>query len=119
MEITNLNQLTRRDLHGFRTWGSGDISTMTIRTTLATLRVFLEFCASVDAVESGLREKVVLPDVDREEESRDIKLDESRATEILDHLNRFEYATRSHVIFAIMWHTGIRLGTLRAFDVDD
>lgn len=68
--ITNLNNLTGRDLHRFRTWRSQqDISKMTLRTNLATLRVFLEFCHTIDAVDEGLREKVVLPDVDRAEQS--------------------------------------------------
>lgn len=119
-DIENLNELSGRDLHRYRTWRSrDDISTMTLRTHLATLRVFLEFAASVDAVDQGLREKVVLPEVSREEESRDVKLSESRGERVLDHLDQFEYASRDHVIFALLWHTGIRLGTLRAFDVDD
>ncbi|MFU1780728.1 tyrosine-type recombinase/integrase [Haloarcula japonica] len=118
--IENLNNLTGRDLHRFRTWRSRqDISTMTLRTSLATLRVFLEFCASIDGVEQGLREKVVLLEVDREEQSKDVKLDVDRAEAILEHLERFEYASRAHVILAILWHTGVRLGTLRALDVDD
>jgi len=119
-EIEDLNDLTGRDLHRFRTWRSQqDVSTVTLRTNLATLRVFLEFCASIDAVEQGLREKVVLPEVDPEEESKTVKLEEDRANAILDHLDRFRYASREHVIMAILWHTGIRIGTLRAFDLRD
>ncbi|WP_436909925.1 tyrosine-type recombinase/integrase [Halosimplex marinum] len=117
--ITNLNNLTGRDLHRYRTWRADGISPTTLRGNLATLRVFLEFCASIDAVESGMREKVVLPEVDREDESRDVKLDHGRASEIMKHLERFEYASREHVIMAVLWHTGIRLGTLRALDVRD
>ena len=119
-DIDNMNELTGRDLHRFRTWRSRqDISKVTLKTNLATLRVFLEFCASIDGVEQGLREKVVLPEVDREEEAKDVKLEAGRAEAILDHMSRFEYASRDHVIMAILWHTGMRLGTLRALDVDD
>lgn len=119
-EIENLNELTGRDCHRFRTWRSQqDITTMTLRTNLATLRVFLEFCASIDGVEQGLREKVVLPDIDRKEQSKDVKLDVDHAEAIIEHLERFEYASRTHVVFSILWHTGIRLGTLRALDIDD
>lgn len=66
-----------------------------------------------------MREKVVIPEVGKQEQARDVKLEADRAEAILDHLNRFEYASRDHVIIAILWHTGIRLGTLRAIDVDD
>lgn len=119
-DIDNLNELTGRDLHRFRTWRAGQgITTMTLRTNLATLRVFLEFCASIDGVQQGLREKVVLPEVDKGDQSKDVKLEAGRAEAILDHLSRFEYASRDHVIVAILWHTGMRLGTLRALDVDD
>lgn len=118
-DIDNLNELSGRDLHRFRTWRSkDDITTMSLRTNLATLRVFPESAASIDAVEQGLREKVVLPTVSQEE-SRDVKLSEERGERILDHLDQFEYASRDHVIFAVLWHTGNRLGTLRSFDVDD
>lgn len=119
-EIDNLNELTGRDLHRYRTWRSSDgITATTLRGNLATLRVYLEFCASIDAVPQGLREKVVLPDIDREEESRDVLLDEAFAEDLLEYLQRFEYASRDHLIVALLWHTGIRLGTLRSFDVDD
>lgn len=124
--IENLNELTGRDLHRFRVWrrnGEGDdygeIGKVTLRGILATLRVFLEFCTGVDAVEPGMRERVLLPEVNAEEAARDEKLDEEQARAILDHLDRFQYASREHVIVALLWHTGIRLGSLRAFDVGD
>lgn len=117
--ITNLNNLTGRELHRFRTWRGEQVSPITLKTTLATLRVFLEFCATIDGVEQGLREKVVLPKVDSDDEARESMLDEDRAKAILDYIDRYEYASRDHVVIAILWHTGIRTGTLRALDVDD
>lgn len=118
-EIEDLNELTGRDLHEYRVWRSQGITPLTLKGNLATLRVFLEFLAAIDAVPEGMREKVVLPDVSPGEESRDEKLEEHRAERILGYLDNFEYASRAHVVFAILWHTGIRLGTLRALDVDD
>lgn len=38
---------------------------------------------------------------------------------ILEHLDQYNYASREHVVTAILWHTGIRLGSLRAFDLGD
>ncbi|ELY70614.1 tyrosine-type recombinase/integrase [Natrinema versiforme] len=117
--IDNLNELTGRDLHRYRVWRQQDVNIVTLRGQLATLRVFLEFCASIDAVEPGMRERVKLPDVDRGDEARDEMLDADRAHKIIGYLERYKRASREHVIMAILWHTGIRLGSLRAVDLED
>lgn len=119
-DIENLNTLTGRDLHRFRSWRLDDgVNKVTLSGVLQTLRKFLEFAASIDAVEEGMRERVLLPDVDPEEEASDVILEEDRAREILDYLETFRYASRKHVILAVLWHTGCRMGTLRALDVGD
>lgn len=123
-DLENLNNLTGRDLQRYRQWrkngegeGYGEIKNVTIRSNLATLRVFLEYCANIDAVEPGLRERVMLPEV--EDGSRDSKIPEERMRDILDKLERFEYASRRHIIVALMWHGALRVGSMRALDVDD
>lgn len=125
-DIDNLNELTGRDLHRFRIArsegtipGYDALAPVSLNGVLSTIRVFLEFCASVDGVEPGLRERVLLPDFDDEEAARDEMLDDDRAEELLDYLERFRYASREHVIVALLWHAGIRLGSLRAIDVGD
>jgi len=125
-DIDNLNDLTGRDLHRFRVWRYegkseryGEVSAVTLRGILMTLRKYLEFCASIDGVEEGLRERVYLPKVDAEEEASDEKLPQGHARDLLRYLDKFQYASRDHVIIAVLWHTGIRLGSLRALDVDD
>ncbi len=117
--IYNLNDLSGRDLHRYRVWRHKDINTVTLRGQLATLRVFLEFCADIDGVEPGLREKVKLPNVEPDEEARDRLLDDDRAAKLLQYLETYRRASREHVIIAVLWHTGIRLGSLRALDLDD
>ncbi|MGQ3412061.1 tyrosine-type recombinase/integrase [Natrinema sp. LN54] len=117
--IDNLNDLTGRDLHRYRVWRQQDVNVVTLRGQLATLRVFLEFCASIDAVEPGMRERVKLPDVDRGDEARDEMVDTERARKIIGYLERYKRASREHVIMAVLWHTGIRLGSLRAVDLED
>jgi len=118
-DIENCNTLSARDLHRFRVWRQKQVTLVTLKGNLATLRVFLEFVASIDGCEPGLRERVKLPDVHRGEEARDRMLDEDRAHELLAHLERYHRASRDHLIIALLWHTGIRLGSLRAFDLED
>jgi len=127
-EIDDLTDVDGRDLHRFRIWRAngedesrqyGPVSTVTLRGILQTLRKFLEFAAGIDACEEGLREQVLLPQVDAEDESSDEKLPAEHAQDLLEYLNRFRYSSRDHLIIALLWHTGIRLGSLRALDVDD
>ena len=124
--IENMNNVTGRKLHEFRLWrknGEGDeydeIKKVTLKGILTTLRVFLGYCATIEAVEEGLRERVRIPKLNSEEISRDEKLEEADAAGMLEYLEQFRYASREHAMLSILWHTGIRLGTLRAFDVED
>ncbi len=113
--IENLNTLTGRDLYAYRVWrreGNGDgrdeVATVTLRGQLATLRAFLQFCADIDAVPEELYSKVPLPSVSASEGVSDTTLDPERAVEILDYLQRYEYASRRHVTVLLLWHTGAR-----------
>ena len=60
-DIDNLNELFGRDIHRFRVKrrNEDELATATMKGQLATLRMFLHFCASIDAVRSGLDEKII------------------------------------------------------------
>jgi len=124
--IENLNHLTGRDCYAYRVWrreGKGDgrspIKKVTLRGQLSTLRAFLGFAEDVDAVEPGLRESVPLPQVTGAENVSDSTLEADRVEAILAHLDRYKYASREHTVLLLGWHTGARLGGLRALDLDD
>lgn len=119
MSIESMTEITGRKIHEYRFWRSEQVKAVTLVNELRTFQKFLEFCAAVDAVPPGMRERVLIPDLKAGEGVRDVHLEPDRAKEILDYLDRFEYAARSHVVLALLWHTGMRLGTLRAIDVDD
>ncbi|WP_255494015.1 site-specific integrase [Halarchaeum sp. CBA1220] len=125
-DIENLNELGGRDLYEYRIWrreGDGGnrepIAAVTLRGQLSTLRAFLRFAADVDAVPSSLREKVPLPTVSGGEDVSNTTLEPERAETILDYLERYEYAGRSHVTLLLMWHTGARIGALRGLNLAD
>jgi preprotein translocase subunit SecF len=80
--------------------------------------VFIKWCETIDAVESRLHEKVEIPNI-KGASSRDDAIFDDRTQRILDHLHTFEYATTAHVVWTILTNTGIRLGSLRALDVED
>jgi integrase len=119
--IDNLNDLSGRDLHEYKLWreDDGDLSKASLKTQMDTIRVFIRFCESIDAVSTGLYEKVLSPTLDTGDNQREVMLDDDDAEELLDYLRRFEYASLDHVIIALLWHTGLRAGGARALDVDD
>ena len=120
-EIHNLNELTGRDLHSYRVHRreADDLKPVTLQGQLSTLRVFLEFCASVDAVEERLREKILLPTVSDENQASKTTLEAKHAERILEYLETYQYASRHHVLMTLLWRTGLRMGSARAIDLED
>jgi len=120
-EIHNLNDLTGRDLHSYRVYRreEDNLNIVSLQGQLSTLRVFLEFCASIDAVEEGLRDKILLPTVSKSEEASRTTLEPDRAEAILDYLAKYHYASRQHVVMKLLWDTGLRTGSVRGIDMDD
>lgn len=121
-DITDMNTLSGRDCRRYRIdefderEDGGEYSPETVRGYVDTLRVFLQFCVSIDAVPPELPEKVQSP---RPNKSRDEELTAERADEILSNLRKYEYASVRHVLVALMWRIGIRLGTARSIDLCD
>jgi integrase len=86
---------------------------------MSTIRVFLKWCGSVEAVPSDLYEKVMVPRVSDAESRRDETLVTETAETILDHLARFHYGSVEHAVLALLWDTGIRIGAANSLDVQD
>jgi len=118
-EIGNLNHLTGRDLSDFVAWRREQIAPITLQKNLTTVRVALRYWADIEAVRDGLAEKVHAPELPDGAQSRDEHLSADRAEAILDHLDRFEWASRDHTVLALLWRTGMRRSALRSLDVDD
>lgn len=120
-DYTNMNDITGRDLHAFRVHRreEEDLKPVTLQGQLSTLRVFLRFCASIDAVPEGLPDKIMLPTVTKGDDVSETTLEPNRAEEILEYLRKYEYASRDHVVVLMLWRTGMRSGAIRGLDLDD
>jgi len=72
-DIDNLNDITGRDLQRYRLWRKedGDLNKLSLRMQMSTLRVFLKWAGSVEAVPQNLYDKVMVPRVRPEERQRD------------------------------------------------
>lgn len=62
-DVNNLNELTGRDLYRYRIWRheEGDLETVTEKTQMDTLRVFIQWAETIDAVPNDLSIKVTEP----------------------------------------------------------
>ncbi len=120
-EITNLNNLTGRDIQRYRAWRrqDGDLNKVTVKTQMDTLRVFIRWCESIDAVRPDLHVTVRSPDLDDGENQRNETLPEERAEQILEYLSRYHYASAPHTVLEVMWTTCARVGAIHALDLSD
>ena len=119
--IDNLNDLSSRDVFRYEAARRGeDLATPTLNNQIGTLKHFLAWCERINAVEDGLPQQIEVPTSNefREMVSHE-KLTASRATDILETLRRFEFASRRHAMFLLLWHTGCRIGGLRGLDLAD
>jgi site-specific recombinase XerD len=117
--IENLNDLTGRDLSDFVEWRRDDIAPVTLQKQLSTVRMALRYWADIEGVTDGLAEKLHAPELPDGAEAREIHLTTERAETILEYLDRYEYASRRHVVMALLWRTGMRRSALRSIDLDD
>jgi integrase len=120
-EIYNLNGLTGRQLHRFRIWrrNDGNLAPPSEKTQMDTLRVFIRWLGTIDGVDPDLHHKVRSPAYNRGEHAREVMIDDERAQELLAYLEKFEYATKKHVVMALLWHTMLRRGAVAALDLED
>lgn len=120
-DITNLNNLNGRDIDDYKHWRKedGELNTTTLRSQMSAVRQLLEYCAQIDGVSPQLHEKVILPSIESGENRSDTTIEPERIKDILSFMERFEYATRDHVVILLLWKTGLRTGGLRSLDIED
>jgi len=117
-DIEFINDLEAWDIGEYKVYREEEcgISGMTLYNQMTTLKVFIKWCESRGVVDN-LSERMLLPD--REDAVRTETLDSERAAVILQYCTKYAYASLKHVLFALLWDTGFRLGTAHALDVDD
>ncbi|AGN01206.1 integrase family protein [Salinarchaeum sp. Harcht-Bsk1] len=119
--LTNLNDLSGRDLIAFKNWRKKetDISTVTLNGALGILKRFFRFCEIIEAVEPDFHERVPLPNVPPDAEVKDDAPEDEAVEAIRSYYQQFEYASRRHTQFELIAEIGVRLGTAIAIDLDD
>lgn len=117
--LDNMNDITGSKLQEMKQWLHTDVSKVTVKNHLSTIRQFVEFCEDIDAAPNGVARKIRLPTMQMDEDVRNIHLTEKEADAILEYCDKYEYATLRHTAFYILWHTGVRASALTGLDVRD
>lgn len=115
--VDNLNDLSGRNLQAFRSWRKQDLSQSTLESNMRTFRIYLRKCVKFDAVSSKLPQKVDIPSVTADENSRDELVSPETVKAILEHLQKYEYASLEHVIWLLLSNTGMRISAARSLDL--
>ncbi|WP_202613773.1 tyrosine-type recombinase/integrase [Halostella pelagica] len=120
-DIEYMSDLTARHCHEYRLWrrDHGDPNKVTMKTQMDTFRVLLKWCESRGAVTENLHDAVLSPTLSNGDNARESMLDPEVGDALLEHLNRFEYASRNHVVMLLIWRGLLRRGGVRAIDIDD
>lgn len=107
------------DVHGIHIheWKAGmQVGNATTANRLQAVRRFLRWGAQLGIADPELWDKI---DVPTGNGAKTVHLDTDTAGSVLTFLDRFEYASKTHVVMLLLWRTGVRLGSLRALDVGD
>ncbi|QLG50681.1 hypothetical protein [Natrinema halophilum] len=57
--------------------------------------MFIKFLGSIDGVEQGLHDKMLIPSVEDEKAVRSSILEAEKTEQVLDYLDKYEYASKS------------------------
>jgi site-specific recombinase XerD len=97
-----------------------EVAPSTLHNEIKTLRRWLRYLGKLEVVDPGLYERIEIPGVPERKQSDDTRLDPDAATALLTHFRQSpDRATREHGLLELTWHTGARLGGIRALDCRD
>lgn len=121
-DIESMAELSGLHLEQFRLYRQGQgLAPTTMKGQMNSLKIWLEYAASIDAVDEMLPYKVNIPKLDQHEETDDTLLETEDAQALIEHYreSRVDYAEENHVVLELAWFTGARLGALRSLDIED
>jgi site-specific recombinase XerD len=117
--ITDMRDVDSDEIARFEEYRLDNVKPITCRNDMRTVKNFIQFCESIQAVPVGLHELVQITKVTEEDEICDDMLTREEASAILDHYEKFQYASLRHITALLLWKGGMRISGLRTLDLGD
>jgi len=86
---------------------SENIKIVTLHNNVKHLRVFIRWCESIDLVDQGMADKMTIPNLSHDQARSDDTLRLDHAEDVLRYLKTYEYGTRKHALFHLLWQYGL------------
>ena len=118
-EVATTGEITGYLLSEWKEDRRTEIKTITLHNNVKHLRVFLKWAERCELMERHIHEKLSVPSVPDDEAVSHERLYADQAELMLDHLETYQYATRTHAMFHTLWHTGCRASGAISLDVRD
>jgi len=96
----------------------GEYSVLTVKTQVDTVRRWMKFNAEVNAVPFALPHRIKSP-TKGDEGQRNNEIADERMRDILEYLDRYEYASFRHTLAHLLWYAILRVGAARSIDLRD
>lgn len=118
--IEDLNNITTRHIKQYESERmEKGVTESTKKNEWGTLARMLKHAVELNAVLPEIPEAVDVPELSKSERVNTERLPAQRALEILENLERFQYASREHVSVMLFWRTTMRLGAVHGLDLRD
>lgn len=117
--IQDMNDLDSDLIDQFKEYRLQSVKPITAKNDMSTIRNFIEYAATIQAVPVGLSDLIRIPKVFEDDQICDDYLTRQEARAILDYLSQYQYASRRHITVLILWKSGMRISGLRALDLRD
>lgn len=129
-QVEEVGELTPWDIELFRQERQTDtnrkdepISPSTIRSSMMTLKQFVDYLVRIGAVEDEVGDAAAeaVPTLSKEDATSDEMLETEKALALINE-NRTNVAMRArprHAVLELLWHVGCRLSGIRALDLGD
>ncbi|SDJ62813.1 Phage integrase, N-terminal SAM-like domain [Halovenus aranensis] len=121
-DIEQISMLTGYDFELYQDDRAADLSPISLEKQMMLLKRFINFCEDIELVEPGLADAVHVPQADPDDRVSKEKLETEDARAQLQFFRERSnglYGTKWHAALEVLWHTGARIGGLRALDLQD